>query len=122
MTCALAFLPWLRNGLHLLQHTLECVEFAMTHFPDDGGDDLEPRAAQAMDMIDVLVNRLQGTSVWQSLKIVQKQMQDIVNLLCSRGLDQQIMRGIPPELRARLEKAFGRVLDLKEDDSLSSRF
>ena len=61
----------------------------------------------------------------EGLKVLQRHVQDIALLACSRGISQQTItmeRGIPPELRIRLEAAFGHLPDALRSRLGNSKF
>ena len=76
------------------------------------GDDLELRAANALKQVDELLRRANRSPLplvaIAELKVLQRLAQDVAMLLCSRFINQQIMRRrrISEELLIRLQAAF----------------
>jgi len=111
-----------------LAHTSNTLAFMPTvHLPGDG---LELRAALALQEVDDLLllsqtaqaaPALPPAAVMQQLKALQRHAQDVVVLVHSRYINQNILqcRGIPTELLRCLEATYG--TGLFKDDSLWSR-
>ena len=105
-----------RDGLEILSDPLGCVrnffELIIRSEKTGCGDDLvEIRAASCFKLVDKLLRThvpLPLAAV-EDLSQLRNQLQDIVVLPCSRGLDQKDLhgRGLPQELRVRLEAALG---------------
>ena len=93
-------------------------------------DDLEPRAGRAFMEVDKLLRQQASAedpplqlAALMALKLLHRHSVGVLTLACGRFLSQTVMhrRGIPPELKARLEAALG-LGDLKEHEELWSRF
>jgi len=93
------------------------------------GDDLEPRAANALKEVDELLRQQTALEVpplppaaIAELKLLQRHVQDVAVLLCGRFIDPRILytsRHIPPELLRRLNTSF--TATSLTDPSLRSR-
>jgi len=92
------------------------------------GDDLEMRSAVGLLEIDQLLRQLAANeapplpvAAEEALKLLQRHMQDVALLSCSRFIAQTELwsKGISWELLRRLVAAFGQ--EALEDDSLWSR-
>jgi hypothetical protein len=92
------------------------------------GDDLEPRAANALKEVDELLRQQTALeapplppAAIAELKLLQRHVQDVAVLLCGRFIDQRILhtRHIPPELLRRLNTSF--TATSLTDPSLRSR-
>ena len=92
------------------------------------GDDLETRSAVGLLEIDQLLRQLAANeapplpvAAEEALKLLQRHMQDVVLLSCSRFIAQTELwsKGISWELLRRLVAAFGQ--EALDDDSLWSR-
>ena len=100
-----------------------------SHNDDPGSDDLELLAARGMQEISELLRQQRDQEapplpkvVVKGLKVVQRHVQDVVLLVCSKGVPPEILqrsKGVPPELLKRLEAAFGTAA--LQDDELWSR-
>jgi len=118
----------LRTQLANVKHILEYVSNTVDLVDHPGADDLERRAGQALRQVDELVRQQNAQeapplpqAAMRDMKRLQRHLQDIVLLACSRGINQWILqsKGIPPQLLCRLEAAFGQVT--LQDDDLWSR-
>jgi len=92
------------------------------------GDDVESRAAWALCHVDELLRQQADQEApplpalaLESMKLLQRHLQDIALLACGRFVSQTILqsKGIQHELLRRLEAAFGQAA--LQDDSLWSR-
>ena len=120
---------WLRLQLVAFKHCLEDVQETTQVFQYSGGDHIEVRAARSLLMIDELLRKQAAQEIpplpkadVDDLKLLQRRVQDVTILACSRLLNQMIMKskGIPQELLRRLEAAFGKAV--LQDDNLWLRF
>jgi len=94
------------------------------------GDDLELRTGKAFLEVDGLLSRqdslddpvLQPEAV-TALKQLHRHCMDVLSIACGRFLDPTVLhcRGIPTELKFRLEAALG-INDLRDDTRLWSIF
>ena len=120
----------LRSQLSNVKQTLEDVSETMRKvenfemFQYIGCDDFEIRAASAMQEVHELLREQAAKeapplpkAAVRHLKKLQVHCQDVALLLCSRFLNQTLLRnkGVSPELLARLEAAFGHAA-LQDDD------
>jgi len=97
-------------------------------FLELGGDDLELRTGKAFLEVDGLLSRqdslddpvLQPEAV-TALKQLHRHCMDVLSIACGRFLDPTVLhcRGIPTELKVRLEAALG-INDLRGDTRLWS--
>ena len=92
------------------------------------GDDVESRAAWALCHVDELLRQQADQEApplpalaLESMKLLQRHLQDIALLACGRFVSQTILqsKGIQHELLRRLEAAFGQAA--LQDDGLWSR-
>jgi len=112
-----------------VQHTLEFVSDTMHSMRlQHPGDVLEMRSARGLLEIDELLRQPAANeapplpvAAVDALKLLQRHMQDVALLACSRFIAQTELwsKGISWELLRRLEAAFGQ--EALEDDSLWSR-
>ena len=120
----------LANVKHTLEHVSDMMDMVETFqfFPYPGGDDLELRAARAFMEVRELLRQqaaqeappLPAAAV-EDLKLLQLHTADVALLLCSRFISQRILKikGIAPELLARLIAAFGK--EAIDDDDIWAR-
>ena len=115
---------WLRKPL---LHITTMFTFMQAHHHAPW-DDLEPCTAIALTQVDELLRQQTASEVpplpeeaVELLKVLQRHAQDVVILAHSRFINQAILRGkgIPRELRDRLEASFGETAIA--DDALYSR-
>jgi hypothetical protein len=109
-----------------LAHTSNIMTFMPTvHWPGDG---LELRAAHALHEVDELLRQQTAQEALalppaavEQLKLLQRHAQDVVVLVHSRYINQNILqcKGIPTELLLCLEATYG--TGLNHDASLWSR-
>jgi len=120
----------LQAQLATVKHTVEYVSNTtrLQVFKHPGGDDLELRSARALRKVDDLLRQQAAKeapplprAAVENLRLLQRCIQDVALLACSRGIDQKALqsKGIPPELFGRLEAAFGQAA--LQDDLLWSR-
>jgi len=110
----------LRLQLATVKLTLEAVSDSVKVVYRPAGDDLEYCIARSLSFVDDVLREQAAQETiplpklaLKSLGVLQRHMQDISVLVCSRGIPLESLtrtRRISRELESRLEKAFGRAV------------